>query len=203
MALQPAQDAATLLDVITGSDRPVVVAFLADFSVASMQAKPAITSFCARHPELPAYSVDVTKIRDVHRRFGVEVVPTVLVVQGGSVLQSLEGAQTEDYYESAIAPRRGGKGRGAAKAKKDSGHKVTVYSTDTCPWCTRVKAYLRDNKVSFSEINVQRDESAARRMVAKSGQHGVPQVEIDGTMIVGFDRGRIDSLLELRRQPTA
>ncbi len=202
MALQQAEDAAVLLETLSKSDRPVVVGFFADFSVASGQAKPALGRFCAKHPDQLAFAVDVVKLRDVHRRFGVEVVPTVLVVQGGSVLQSLEGAQSEEYYENAIAPRSGGSSA-ARKARKDSGHKVTVYTTDTCPWCVRVKAYLRESKVAFTEINVQRDQSAARRMVAKSGQHGVPQVEIDGTMVVGFDRGRIDNLLGLRGQASA
>ncbi len=202
MALQQAEDAAVLLETLASSDRPVVVGFFADFSVASGQARPALARFCEKHPDQLAFAVDVMKLRDVHRRFGVEVVPTVLVVQGGSVLQSLEGAQSEEYYENAIAPRPGGSSA-ARKGRKDAGHKVTVYTTDTCPWCVRVKAYLRESKVAFTEINVQRDQSAARRMVAKSGQHGVPQVEIDGTMVVGFDRGRIDSLLGLRGQASA
>ncbi len=202
MALVQAEDAAVLIETLSKSDRAVVVGFFADFSVASGQARPALSRFCEKHPDQLAYAVDVMKLRDVHHRFGVEVVPTVLVVQGGSVLQSLEGAQSEEYYENAIAPRPGG-ASAARKAKKDAGHKVTVYTTDTCPWCVRVKAYLRESKVPFTEINVQRDQSAARRMVAKSGQHGVPQVEIDGTMVVGFDRGRIDGLLGLRRQASA
>jgi glutaredoxin-like YruB-family protein len=202
MALQPVEDAARLLDTLMASNRPVILGFFADFSVASMQAKPALSRFCEKHPELPAFAVDVVELKDLHRRFGVEVVPTVLVLHGGSVLQSLEGAQTEEYYERALAPRQGGP-TSKIKGKKADAHKVIVYTTDSCPWCVRVKAYLREHKVSFSELNVQRDESAARRMVAKSGQHGVPQLDIDGTMIVGFDRGRIDGLLGLRGQPSA
>jgi glutaredoxin-like YruB-family protein len=72
-----------------------------------------------------------------------------------------------------------------------------VYTTDVCPWCTRVKSYLRQNDVQFREINVQHDASAARRMVERSGQQGVPQVDIDGRVVVGFDKGKIDALLGL------
>jgi glutaredoxin-like YruB-family protein len=77
---------------------------------------------------------------------------------------------------------------------------VIVYTTDVCPWCTRVKAYLRQNAIPFREINVQRDQSAARRMVERSGQQGVPQLDIDGRVVVGFDKTRIDSLLGIHVQ---
>jgi len=75
-----------------------------------------------------------------------------------------------------------------------------VFVTDTCPWCTKVKSYLRQNDVRYDEINVQRDESAMRKMVARSGQQGVPQIDIDGSFVVGFDKPRIDALLGLGRR---
>lgn len=84
------------------------------------------------------------------------------------------------------------------KAKGRPAHSVVVYTTDVCPWCTRVKSYLRQNGVPFREINVQHDQSAARRMVERSGQQGVPQVDIDGRVVVGFDKHQIDALLGLQ-----
>lgn len=76
-------------------------------------------------------------------------------------------------------------------------HRVLVFTTPSCPWCTRAKAYLRDHKVPFREIDVSRDQAAARDMVRRSGQMGVPVIEIDGRPIVGFDRGKIDRMLGL------
>lgn len=72
---------------------------------------------------------------------------------------------------------------------------VTVYSTPTCPWCTRVKEYLNYKEVKFKEINVAQDRDGAMEMVRKSGQRGVPVVDIDGNIVVGFDQAMIDRLL--------
>ncbi len=75
--------------------------------------------------------------------------------------------------------------------------KVKVYSTPTCPWCVRVKEFLKENKAGFEEINVAADEKAAQEMFAKSGQMGVPVTEIDGKIIVGFDKPKLKKALKL------
>jgi len=72
---------------------------------------------------------------------------------------------------------------------------VIVYSTRSCPYCDMVKAYLRANKISFEEVDVGSDKNKATEMVAKSGQMGVPVVEINGAIIVGFDKKAIDEEL--------
>jgi glutaredoxin 3 len=77
-------------------------------------------------------------------------------------------------------------------------HRVIVFSTPTCPWCNRAKAYLRSRGVPFRDVDVSRDPAAARDLVRRTGQMGVPVVEIDGRPIVGFDQARIDGLLGLR-----
>ncbi len=74
-------------------------------------------------------------------------------------------------------------------------HTITVYSTPTCSWCTAVKEYLRSRQVAFEEVDVSADMTRAMEMVEKSGQQGVPVIDIDGEIIVGFDRTRIDALL--------
>lgn len=72
---------------------------------------------------------------------------------------------------------------------------ITVYSTDTCPWCKKAKDYLRGKGVEFKEVNVGVDRNGAMEMVKKSGQQGVPVLDIDGHIIIGFDQVRIDSLI--------
>ena len=59
-------------------------------------------------------------------------------------------------------------------------HRVLVFTTPTCPWCTRAKSYLRSRGVKFREVDVARDPAAARDLVRRTGQMGVPVVEIDG-----------------------
>jgi glutaredoxin 3 len=73
--------------------------------------------------------------------------------------------------------------------------RVVVYTTPTCGFCHQVKAYLRQRGVPFQEHDVSRDRAAAMQMIQLSGQQGVPVVVIDGQVVVGFDRPRIDQLL--------
>lgn len=80
----------------------------------------------------------------------------------------------------------------------DRQHKVLVFTTPTCSWCQRAKSYLRQQNVRFREIDVSRDATAARDLVRRTGQTGVPVIEIDGRPIVGFDRPKIDRLLGLK-----
>lgn len=75
--------------------------------------------------------------------------------------------------------------------------KVKVYSTPVCPYCNKVKAFLEENDVDFEEVDVSKDKEAAKRMIKKSGQRGVPVVEIGEKMIVGFNKGKIKEALGL------
>jgi len=73
--------------------------------------------------------------------------------------------------------------------------KVTVYSTRTCPFCIRAKQYLKDNNIQFEDIDVSVNDEKAQEMIKKSGQMGVPVLEIDGDIIVGFDKDKIKGVL--------
>ncbi len=75
---------------------------------------------------------------------------------------------------------------------------VTVYSTPACPWCYRAKDFLKENKIAFTDVDVSVDRKAATDMVKKSGQMGVPVIDIDGEIIVGFDKDKIKKLLKLK-----
>jgi len=75
--------------------------------------------------------------------------------------------------------------------------KVLVYSTPTCPYCIRAKQFLKDNSVAFEDIDVSINQAVASEMVSKSGQMGVPVLDIGGEIIVGFDKERIKTALGL------
>lgn len=72
---------------------------------------------------------------------------------------------------------------------------VTVYSTPTCPYCHMVKDYLKDKNISFTDVDVAADQAQVEEMVKKSGQMGVPVVDVNGQIIVGFNRPAIDQAL--------
>jgi glutaredoxin 3 len=75
--------------------------------------------------------------------------------------------------------------------------RVIVFTTPTCTYCNAVKKYLRQQKIRYKEVDVSRDQAAARDMVRRSGQMGVPVVDINGKIVVGFDRPKIDKYLGL------
>jgi len=76
--------------------------------------------------------------------------------------------------------------------------RVRVFSTSACPYCKMVKDFLRQNKIDFEDINVEKDQKAATEMIEKSGQMGVPVIEIDGKIIVGFNLNAIKAALKMR-----
>jgi len=74
---------------------------------------------------------------------------------------------------------------------------VKVYSTPSCPYCHTLKEFLKKNSIEFEDIDVSQDKEALEEMVKKSGQMGVPVVDIDGQIVVGFDKEKITELLSL------
>jgi len=74
---------------------------------------------------------------------------------------------------------------------------VRIYSTPTCPYCKMAKEFLKENNVQFEDLDVSSNQSAAQEMISKSGQMGVPVLDIKGQVVVGFDKARIKQLLGL------
>jgi len=68
---------------------------------------------------------------------------------------------------------------------------IKVYTTNTCPWCVKVKNYLKSENIDFEELNVQDDMVAREEMVKKSNQMGVPVLDINDNIIIGFDKPSI------------
>jgi len=77
--------------------------------------------------------------------------------------------------------------------------KVKVYSTPSCIYCKMVKEFFKQNNIEFENIDVSADQKAAQEMVQKSGQMGVPVIDIAGQLVIGFDKKRIVELLGLPR----
>ncbi len=73
--------------------------------------------------------------------------------------------------------------------------RVIVFSTPTCSFCNMAKKYFREKGIKFKDVDVSRDPIAARDMVRRSGQQGVPVIDIGGKIVVGFDRPKIDKFL--------
>lgn len=140
-------------------------------------------------------TADVNTVRDIHGQYDIKSAPSLLVFEGKKFSKSIKGCSTTEFYrslfESSIFMAK-------AAAEGRPQKSVTVYSTPTCSWCNTLKSHLRKNQVYFTDIDVSSDPSLAEELVRKSGQQGVPQTEIDGEIIVGFDKKRINSLLGIQ-----
>jgi len=75
--------------------------------------------------------------------------------------------------------------------------KIIVYSTENCPYCHQLKDFLKEHNIKFTGIDVSKDQEKAKEMIEKSGQMGVPVMDIDGKIIIGFDKEKIKKELKL------
>lgn len=137
---------------------------------------------------------DVSTVRDIHTQYGINSVPTILEFEKGEFVNVLKGCHEPGFYKSFF---ENALYRSQSAENEKPQKRVTVYSTPTCSWCTTLKTHLMKNGIRYSEVDISKDQNAAEAMKRKSGQQGVPQTEINGQMIVGFDKGKIDRLLEI------
>lgn len=75
---------------------------------------------------------------------------------------------------------------------------VTVYSTPTCTFCQAAKRYLKERNISFRDVDVSRDAKAASELVRRTGQQGVPVIDVNGKFIIGFDKPKLNAALGIR-----
>jgi len=158
-------------------------------------AKSSIEKVELESDDIHIYSADVSVVKDIHGNYGIKSVPTLIEFKEGKLKNVLKGCLDSEYYKGYFENI-------IFELKADSSEKpsknVTVYTTPTCPWCTTVKNFLRKHGVRYTEVDVASDQSAAQSMVSKSGQQGVPQTEINGEMVIGFDQTKLNRLLELK-----
>lgn len=75
--------------------------------------------------------------------------------------------------------------------------RIIVFTTPRCSWCRKVKSYLRKNRVRFKDVDITKDERAARDIVRKTGQKGVPVTLVNNRPVIGFDKKKLDRLLDI------
>lgn len=172
--------------------------FLLLYKSGSEQSECALNRISEKTSETsyPLFIADVNQVRDIHPRLAVSTAPSLVIFDHGRVINVIKGCQTESAYQSILTGREMGSSSGTDSGKS---RQVTVYTTPTCSWCTTLKTYLDQQGVKYREVNVASDAVAAEAMVKRSGQQGVPQTEINGQMIVGFDKNRINQLLGINQ----
>ncbi len=171
-----------------------LVLFYSDSSKKSLDAVKIIKDLAAEHDDVAVVCVNASKVKDIHPVYDVHSVPTVLVMKKGVVARRMEGAANRALYEALFlqVPVRRADGTEAPPMR------VVVYSTPTCPHCTTVKNYLRKQRIRFRDVDVSKDTRAGEELMRRSGNAGVPQTDINGTLVVGADMAKINQLLGIR-----
>ncbi len=193
--IESAEDLERALDE-AGEDL-VYVGFFGSFSALAEEVRPHFEAFAKEDDGRRCLLVDVGVAKGAHKLLGVRTVPTAVTVRAGQVIRDAAGKNTAETYARMLIPTEGGFAAATDEDGKPRFPRVVVYTTPTCTWCNRLKSYLRRQGVPFHEIDVSKDANAAAELQRRSGQTGVPQTEIRGEIIVGFDQARIDRLLGL------
>lgn len=147
-----------------------------------------------KNSEIKIFTADVNTVRDIHTKYNITSVPALLAFEDSEFKNVIKGCHDADYiinlFEHAIYTSKIKKGDKSVK-------RVVVYTSPTCHWCNTLKNYLRKNNIRFREIDISKNQQKAKELVRKSGQQGVPQTEINGQIVVGFDQAKLNRLLEI------
>ncbi len=170
--------------------------FYTDTSQKSLQAVETLKDFEQTKKDVFVYSVNASLVRDIHPVYGITSVPAVLVFKDGKKINLIYGTQNKAFFENMMSETTALPSHSHDSATKT--YRIVVYTSDGCPWCQKAKEYLKGLKISFREVNVSRNPSEADRLVKRTGQMGTPQLDINGSYVVGFDKNRIDKLLGIR-----
>ena len=147
-------------------------------------------------PSDTVYTIDVNNTQDIHGHYSVTSVPSLVMLEDGKSLGIIKGCHDPSYYEGlskGLGQNSGVYDRLAEKPAK----RVTVFSTPSCSWCNTLKTWLNKNNVRYTDIDISSDQRAAEDLVRRSGQQGVPQTDINGRIVVGFDQVKLKELLEI------
>jgi len=195
--LQWIRDREHLREVQRNHKGSLVLAFWGGFSDAANRALVELRTFAQEYDDVPVYVVDVQKARGIHKDFGVQRVPTVVAVENGAASRSVEGVQSARFYGLYFAGQSPGR---RPEGQERKVRRVTVYSGPGCPACGQLKTYLRTHGVSFLEVDIARRPDEAEKLRRRSGYMAVPQTDINGRLVVGFDRSKLNRLLGIQSE---
>ena len=144
-----------------------------------------------KYKQIKFIRVNVDQNHELAGMFGVMSIPSVILFKDGRRVTQQIGVSQKSDYENLIEEAI--KFDPKAKRKQE----IIVFSAPGCPYCQMAKAYLKERDIPFRDVDVSRDRAMAMKMVGRSGQTGVPQLWINGEVIIGFNRPLIDQLLGL------
>ena len=182
------------LDKISGSDKVYLLIYKGGAENSNC-AYNNLLQIKNKSKDTTVLAADVNKVRDIHGQYGVTSAPTLLEFEKGEFNKTIKGCHEPDFYKSVFEDNifKATINEDGQKQKR-----VVVYSTPTCPHCNTLKSHLRRHNIQFKDIDVSKDQQKAQELVQKTGQQGVPQTDINGQFITGFNKSKINELLGIQ-----
>lgn len=140
------------------------------------------------------YIIGYTSNIEIAKYYNISTAPTILELENNKLKNFYKGYYTTEQIKNIIFSSI------PINSSGDNKKSIIIYTTPTCAYCNAAKNYFRSLKIPFKEIDVSRDESAAQEMFNRSGQYGVPQIIIDGHLVIGFNKSKIDELLGIKEK---
>jgi len=180
-----------LVTKIDGLDKTYLLLYKENSDLSNCAIKN-IKEALAENKKIKIFKANVAKVRDIHPKYNITSVPVLITYENGKFKNLIKGCNESEYYKSLFEELYSFSNN---ISEEEPAKNVTVYSTPACSWCNTLKTHLRKNGIRFRDVDVSRDQSAAEDLVRRTGQQGVPQTDINGEIIVGFDKAKINRLL--------
>lgn len=194
MSMKKLESYNELIKVLQNNEKNFLLLYKSTGSEINDCALMNLTEISKDNKAVNIYSADVSVVSDIHSNYNINSVPVLLEFERENLLSVYKGCNNTDFYKNIL---KGKSSNTRINGKSENRPIVIVYSTPTCSWCNTLKSYLRKNSIIFRDIDVSKNESEAKSMVQRSGQQGVPQSVINGEIVVGFDKNRINKLLNI------
>ncbi|MCF8332440.1 MAG: hypothetical protein K9H84_08320 [Bacteroidales bacterium] len=185
-----------LLQLIKDYERAFVLLYKKGTQNSECALKSMKNTELPKETEAGIYAANVAEVRDIHTQYGIRSAPTLMRFENGEFKSEVKGCHDPEYYGSLIRKSLF-TASDSREGKKQN--RVTVYSTPACPHCNTLKSHLQHHGITFRDINVAADQQKAQELVRKTGQQGVPQAEINGQWVLGFDKPKVNRLLGIER----
>ncbi|MDA3943027.1 MAG: glutaredoxin domain-containing protein [Bacteroidetes bacterium] len=191
MAIQTVQSHHEMLSLLKPKEKNYVLLYKSAHDASECSLKN-LQEAAKKLEKVNVLIADVSQVRDIHENYQLKTVPSLMVFESAQYINVVKGCNDPAYYISLFEESLY---QASLKDGETAQKRVIVYSTPTCSWCNTLKSYLRTHSIRFTDIDVSKNQSAAEQMVRRSGQQGVPQTDINGEVIVGFDKAKINRLL--------
>lgn len=174
--------------ILTQESRTFIMLYRSGYKQSECAVKNADYATYAKD-KISLYALNLEENSELESLFNKYKAPTLLEYQNGKLAENTEGCQTPDLYLTLFEEKE--------KLIEDT-QIIEIYSSPNCPWCKTLKDYLFSNNILFTDVDISLDPEAMKTLVMESGHKGVPQTKIGNQFVIGFDKNKLNALLNIK-----